>query len=196
VPSLLCGLVAWKWFASSVGAGAVAIASNSSLMRQVYLPKLIFPIIVVQITTFRFAIVFFVLLSIMVIYGMGVTFSWFAMFPILVVQLLLIVAVASMAAAIVPFFPDLKLIIDNALLLLFFLSGVFFRFSNLPEEIAAIMGLNPMAIIIESYREVLISGSWPDWVALGTIALGSSLLLAAAAYIFARFDRVYPKLYS
>ena len=54
---LLTGLVAWKWFDATVRSGANAISANQGLMQQVYVPKYIFPAIVILTNLIKFVIV-------------------------------------------------------------------------------------------------------------------------------------------
>ena len=98
-----------------------------------------------------------------------------------------------MLAAIIPFIPDLKLIIDNILMMLFFLSGIFFDISTMPEQTQFYLHMNPMAIMIENYRIVLLGGNWPDWSLLGIVTLLSSVVMLISVTIIRRFDRLYPK---
>ena len=66
---LLCGLVPWKWFSSTLNSGSRSIVANAGLINQVYLPKYVFPLIVVVINTFKFTLVFPVLLLILILSG-------------------------------------------------------------------------------------------------------------------------------
>ena len=50
-----------------------------------------------------------------------------------------------------------------------------------------------MANLIESYREALIQQRWPDFGALGVVALLSCATVVPAIYLLTRYDRVYPK---
>src|SRR5690606_21854583 len=43
VPFLLCGLVPWKWFASTVMGCANVMSRNYGIIQQVYVPKLVLP---------------------------------------------------------------------------------------------------------------------------------------------------------
>ena len=54
--------------------------------------------------------------------------------------------------------------------------------------------LNPMVVLLESYRRVLLEASWPELDRLAIIALTSTVALVAAAWALRRFDHVYPKL--
>lgn len=192
-PFLLCGLVVWKWFDSTVRSGANAISSNAHLMRQVYLPKFVFPSIVVLVNTVKFLVVMGLLVLFLQVYGLPIFTSWLALPLLFATQMLLIAAVTLLAAAVVPFLPDLKLLIDNGLTLLFFLSGVFFGLDTIPEGLQPYFSLNPMATLIDGYRKVLLHGLWPDWHSLATVALGSLLGIWLAQRLLIRFDRSYPK---
>ena len=155
---LLCGLVPWKWFSSTLNSGSRSIVANAGLINQVYLPKYIFPLIVVVINTFKFTLVFPVLLLLLVASSFEPSPSWWALVPILISQLLLVTSGTCLLSCLVPYLPDLRYVIDNGMLLLMFLSGVFFSVDSLAPEIRNIFLLNPIAILLECYREVLIEG--------------------------------------
>lgn len=193
VPFLLCGLTIWKWFDSSVRNGATAITANNGLMQQVYLPKIIFPSITIVTNTIKFAFVLAILLLFLWCYGLGIGVCYLALPLLLGIQLLFISACTYLAAAVVPLLPDIKLLIDNGLTLIFFLSGIFFAGDSIPEHYQFYFYLNPMAFLIESYRNILLDGQWPKWQGLGWIILASLLISYFAHRLFVRFDRVYPR---
>lgn len=193
VTFLLCGLVFWKWFASTVTHSANSIVSNVGLIRQVYLPKVIFPVIVIFTNSFKFSIILIIFLLFLILAEGSVSITWLSLPVLLFVQLLLISSIGIMLAAIIPFVPDLNLIIDNILMMLFFLSGIFFDISTMPEQTQFYLHMNPMAIMIENYRIVLLGGNWPDWSLLGIVTLFSSMGILVSVTIIHRFDRVYPK---
>ena len=193
VTFMLVGLVAWKWFASTVAQGARSISNGVGLMQQVYLPKFIFPGVVALTNFVKFAVVVSILMGFLILYGVQPTLQWLWLPAIIVVQFVLGLAIASMLAAILPFLPDLRQLIDNALVLLFFLSGVIFDISRAPPQIETYLYLNPMVALIESYREVLLEGRAPQWLHLLVILAVSLSGIVAAMLLLKRFDRVYPK---
>lgn len=193
VPFLLCGLVTWKWFDSSLRNGAVAITANTGLMQQVYLPKIIFPSITILTNTIKFAFVLAMLLVFLQWYGATIGACYLALPLVLGAQLLLIAACTYAAAAIVPLLPDIKLLIDNGLTLLFFLSGIFFSGDTIPERYQFYFYLNPMAFLIDSYRTILLDNQWPDWQGLSWISLASLMGIYMGHRLLTRFDRIYPR---
>ena len=193
VPFLLCGLLVWKWFGSTVVASSNTIMANAALMQQVYLPKYLFPSIVVVINTLKFLLVFSVLLVFLLVYGIRPTEAWLCLPLIILTQFLLVASIAGLVSATVPFVPDFRLFLDNAMMMLLFLSGIFFDIGTLSDKLQTIIRLNPMAVLIESYRVVLIDGQWPDGRYMAFVVGFALFGLLAARQVFARYDRIYPK---
>jgi len=191
---LLSGLIAWKWFHSSVIVGSNSLMVNANLMNQVYIPKIVFPLTTVVVNTLKFLII----VSIFVLFlqfGHGkASWSWFYLPIIIFIQLLLIVAVTSFFSAIVPFLPDFRGILENVLLMIFFLSGIFFDINRIPPNFQKYLLLNPMAILITSFRDVLLKGDMPNWESLLVVVLISVSVLLGANFLFRKFDRIYPKI--
>jgi lipopolysaccharide transport system permease protein len=194
VAFLLCGLVVWKWFGSTVQGGSNVMSRNAGLIQQVYLPKLILPLVLVISNTVKFLIIFGILLGFLLWAVPGSPARvWSALPALLLVQLLLIAGCAGLVAALTPFIPDLKGLLDNFLMLLFFVSGIFYDIGDLPPGAQAWIMLNPVALLIRNYRAVLLEQRWPDWGELALVVALAAVLLAAAITLLVRFDRRYPK---
>lgn len=194
VSFLLCGLVIWKWFESSVKNAASSIKYNMGLVYQVYLPKVVFPIIALITSTLRFSIVLAVFLIFLWSNGVPITSAWFSDLPLLLLlQLSLMMGVGMIFAAVIPFVPDIKFLLDNGMMLLFFISGIFFRFESVPEQMRVYFDLNPVAILIHNYREVLITGGQADWPSLlPTMIMTLSFLVIGGLQLW-KWDKVYAK---
>lgn len=194
VPFLLVGLVDWQWFKSCISHGGGSIMSNSRLIKQVYLPKIIFPIITILTDTVKFAFILVLLMGFLWLNGYHFGAALLALPVLLLMQLLLICGLTLLVSALVPLFPDFRFIVESALLAGFFMSGVFFSAAQLPAELRPYFYLNPMASLIDSLRAVLLHNQWPDWGALGTIGVLSVVLIALGYWVLARLDYLYPKI--
>ncbi len=194
VPSLLCGLTVWKWFAASFSQGATSILSQRQLLQVIYLKKIFFPAASLFSNLIRFLIVFLLLLIFYVCYGIYPNITWLGLPFIMLFQFLFIIGCATLASAIIPFFPDLTQLIDKALTLLLFMSGVFFDVTGLPPKIQAYLNFNPMAVIITSYRHVFLNQQWPDWPRLCVIGVISIAITMVGLFFLNKFDHLYPKL--
>lgn len=194
VPYLLTGLVAWKWFATTAGGSINVILADRGLIGQVYIPKYIFPAVLIAKNTIKFLVTLVLLLVFVLVYGISPTWAWASLPVIVLTQLVLIAGVATVISAIVPLWPDVKLIIRNGLMLLFFLSGIFFDISDVPGLLGDMLALNPMAHFIAAYRVVILHGEFPNWAVLSVVSLVGMLSLLAGLGLLHRYDKLYPRL--
>lgn len=190
---LLTGLVVWKWFHSTIIVGSNSLMTNVGLMNQVYVQKIIFPLTVIVVNSVKFVIIFMLLLSFLFFTHKPLA-SWSLVPCVIGVQLVFTLSLTCLVSAMVPFFPDFRQLLDNILLILMFLSGVFIDIAQYPEKIQKILYLNPMAMLITMYRQVLLEGTSPDWEKLLLIFIYSTFVFLFANWILRRFDRVYPKI--
>ena len=76
---------------------------------------------------------------------------------------------------------------------LFFTSGVFFNINEVQEPLKSYLLLNPMAGLIDEYRNIMIRGIWPDYIRLAIIT-GSSIVSGVLALVLLkRMDHKYGK---
>jgi lipopolysaccharide transport system permease protein len=194
VPFLLSGMIAWKWFDGSVRQAGSSLSSNAGLIQQIYLPKSLLGLIQILSNTFKFLIVLALFMVFLIIIGKHPTLSWLALPLVILVQLYLVIGIGLMLGAIIPFAQDLKQVVDNLLMLLMFMSGVFFRPESTPESIRWVFDFNPVVQVIQAYRTILLDGQWPDFAGLGYVCVFATPLLVMALLVFRRFERHYPKL--
>lgn len=193
VPTFLCGAVVWKWFDSAIKGGSHAIGAHRGLLQQVYVQKFIFPIIAVLGSTSRFIPVFLIFTIFLLLYGISVQITWLAAPMLILTQLCLVLSLAMLVGAITPFLPDLKAVIDNGMMVLFFISGVFFNINEVHEPLKSYLLLNPMAGLIDEYRNIMLRGIWPDTGRLAVIWSASIALGALALALLKQMDHKYGK---
>ncbi len=193
VPFLLIGLTIWQWFKACLSHGAETILGGHALMQQVYLPKVIFPIILILTDSVKFIFIFSLLLIFLWIYGYLPTVHYLALPLLLLIQFMLITACVFFLAAMVPFFPDLRFIVENLLLAVFFMSGVMMDANAIPEQYRGYYYLNPIVTLLESFRDVLMHQRWPHWEALVWIALTAIVGIFLAYRLIKKFEYTYPK---
>ncbi|MBK9162177.1 MAG: ABC transporter permease [Nitrosomonadales bacterium] len=193
VPALLCGTVVWKWFASGLNGGGNSISSHGGLLQQVYVPKYVFPVIAMLGSTARFIPVFSLYAIFLILYGFPVQYTWLGVLPVMLVQFCLVLSLSMLVGAITPFLPDIRIAIDNGLMLLFFISGVFFNINEVHEPLRSYLLLNPMAGLIDEYRNVMMRGIWPDTGRLAVILASSIALGTLALALLKQMDHKYGK---
>jgi lipopolysaccharide transport system permease protein len=194
VPFLLVGLTLWQWFKSCVSHGGYAIWTQLNLVRQVRLPVQVFPSVQILADTVKFICILFLLLVILWCSGHPPNMAYFALIPVLLVELVFAAGAAYVVAALVPLLPDLRFVIEQFLTVLMFLSGVVFALDAVPQPLRHVIALNPIAELIDAGRGILLNARWPDWYALGRVALVSLALYALGLFLIARLTPRYVKL--
>jgi lipopolysaccharide transport system permease protein len=195
VQFLLIGLIAWKWFGTTVQRCGNSIMGAKGLILQTSLPKIVFPTVFILTDTFKAIISAGLILFLLIISGFLPNVAYFALPALLVVQLLLIMAVGYSLSALVPYVPDLGILISHLLRMLFFLSGIFWN----PDIIASdnhrtLFFMNPMALLIHDYREVLLHGRWPEPMPLITVTTIAIAIIAGASHFIHIKEAIYPRI--
>jgi lipopolysaccharide transport system permease protein len=192
---LVCGKIPFLWFSKSVSNASRSIMAGRGLINQVSIPMPFFPILVVFQDAFKQTVVFVFMFAFFFIFGLDATWVWFTVIFVILTQLLLIIALSLLVAAITPFLPDFRYLIAAGMMALMFGSGIFYSYKSvlLPEHQQLFL-MNPVANLIKNYRQVLMDNIPPDWTALGYICLGSILLIIVMTLYYRRTDTSYARL--
>lgn len=194
VAFLLTGLIPYLWLNRSVTHSMMSIVHNKGLMVQVHLPKIILPTIAICQDAVKQLVVMLLLLLFLMLYGISPTACWTGLPVLIITQLCLITACSFVAAAVVPFLPDLSFFIQIGLQMVMWCSGVFYRIDTLPERYQWLLyKFNPMANLLHNYREILLYNHWPDFQGLFYIAGGSLIIVFVSSMLVRKFDHVYPR---
>jgi lipopolysaccharide transport system permease protein len=194
IPFLLVGLTLWHWIQATIMQASNAILVNYPLINQVFVPKVVFPTVILLANSVKFLVVFAILLLYLGLSGDGPSWIWLEAIIILPAILILITGCAFVAAAITPLLPDIRVVIENFLRVLFYLSGIFFQIEALPDPIRQWMRFNPFAMAIHDLRLILIDHvSPPFWNPLLLAVVGGALAVVGLM-IMRRNETRYAKL--
>ena len=189
---LMCGNLPFMWFSKSVNHSARSITANIGLIGNIDIPKTMFPLAQVQEGLYKQAIVFFLLICIVVLFGYSPSTIWFWLIPVIVVNYLMIVACAFIASVLVCFIRDISMFIPLGILFLMFSSGVFFDVRDLPnpQMTDLMLSYNPMAFLLDAYRQILMHQSAPDLAQLGRIGVVFGVVTALMVRFMRRHSRL------
>jgi len=190
---LLCGMLPIKWTIASISSGGNALNINKGIIGQSYYPKWIFPTIFVITMSMRFMFALVLLLLTVWQLGYPVSELWLTLFYVLVCQLLLNLGVSYLFSSVTPIIPDISYLLPTISMGLMFTSGIFFDINERPEDIQAILRLNPYVEVVEGYRRVLLYGEAAHPIQF-MYAWGFGIAcLVAGAVVLKKLDRYYPR---
>lgn len=187
---LFVGLLPWTLFSNSLGSTIGVLSENASLIRKIYFPReiLIISTLVAKLVDFFFASLIF--LGMMVLFQ--IPFSWHMLlfFPILFVQLLFTFGLSLFLSATNLLYRDVQYLFQLVLGLWFYLTPVIYPIELFPEQYRWIFALNPMAVFINAYRQVLLGQDVFNMVSF-LIGLSVSILLLIISYaIFKKLEGI------
>ena len=181
------GLVFWSWFRGGIVGAATSVTDNPALVMEPRTPRVVLPLVAIAVATFDLLVALPVLL-VLVALATGVHASW-ALVPVLcVVQLILVAGLGLMVSAAHVYVRDVAAMVGVALLVLFYLTPVFYPLDAVPAQSQWIFDLNPAAVLVDLYRRVLLEGEVPPVERLAALSLASAAVLALGWVVFRRLQ--------
>jgi lipopolysaccharide transport system permease protein len=180
-------LVPWTLLAASVPDMAQTLVANMNLVTKIYFPREVLPISALLARLMDFGVAAGLLVVLMVVYKLSFFPPSLLYLPvILAIQLLLLLGLGLASAAANVFFRDTQSLLTLGIQLWFYASPIIYPIAMVPESFRKYYFINPMAGILESYRDVLIYNRLPGSYLM--ISFLISLLIFILGYWF--FKRV------
>ena len=189
---LITGIFPWLWLASGVTHATRSYQINASLVKKVRIPRAILPLsnVVQEMVHFLFAlpvIIAFVLFA----GALDVRASWLWQLPLLLaVQLAFVYPIALVFAVSNVYVHDIEHLVALAFAMLFFLTPMVYPISMVPEGLRLWFELNPLYALMDSWRDVLLTGTL-DGAQVG-YAIGCAVLFGIIAWMC--FRRLGPRI--
>ena len=164
---LFAGLVVHGLAAEVLARSTGLITNNVN-----YVKKVVFPLEILPWTTLISA-VFHGVISLLVLVGFSLFSGNDLHWTIILVPLVLLpfcvflLGCAWFICSLGVYFRDIEQMMGSLLTLLLFTSSAFFSVENAPEILRPFLMLNPLTIIIDAVRDVVIIGRAPNWFLLG-----------------------------
>lgn len=180
---LYAGLLPWTLFSNSLTSASNSLVSNAGLLTKIYFPREIFVLSTILAKIVDFALACSIFIVFMIYYQIPINWNVLWLIPIFLIQQLLTYALSLFLAAANLFYRDIQYLLSLILLIWMYLTPVIYATEFFPAKYQLIFKLNPMAVIINAYRQVILAQGVPNLQSLG-IALALSLILLAITYKF------------
>lgn len=174
---LVIGLVVWRWISSSINTSAKSILRYSSIINQVYLPKSIFPLSFTITQLFNFVFGLIVIGIFLLIFGVAP--GWVIVYLpfIILVTLAFLMAIGFTLGYFTVFVRDIDNLLTHIIRLFFYASPIIWEGGRLPPEYGWLVAINPIAILVDAYRDVLMYQKIPYFTGLFAILIISIVVI-------------------
>jgi lipopolysaccharide transport system permease protein len=194
---LVCGLLPWTFLANGLNGATGSIVGNEGLVKKVYFPRAVLPAASVLAWLASYGVELAVLGVVLLAVG-NFILPWV---PVLVALMLLqtafVLGIGLVLSAANAYFRDVQHFLGIALNVWFYATPIIYPPDQPPEEstllgvtipVRSLLQLNPMAIFVDAYRNVLYDLRWPaltQWLAMSMIAL---VALVVGTLVFRRLE--------
>ncbi len=196
---LFAAILPWRWFTMALSSATESVRGYDKVMRQIAFPQIVLPLSAVAASTTSFFFGLIPLFSLYLVYPDRLT-SWVLALPLVIgVQVLWTLPFAIMFSALNVFLRDISSLVRHGLRLGFYVSPALFSFEKIQGLLAPyppahlLLDLNPMAWILNAYRDLLYEGRSADWGALLVVALASIPFSLLSIYLFRRMAPSFVK---
>jgi ABC-2 type transport system permease protein len=187
---LYCGLLPFLAFSESLNKGINSIKGNSGLVQ-----KVVFPLELLPFTNAITSLIdkFFgvgALLLILLVLEHRLHWTVVLLPLVVVVQLLFVLGLTYLMAVVGTYAPDVGEIMRPIIRGMFFVTPILWPPERLPDYLSWIVDYNPLAYLVEAYRDLILYGELPGLMSSIYFSLFAAALFVAA---FALFVRLKPR---
>lgn len=186
---LAIGYIPWHFLQNAVFAATPSLVSFSPLVRNLSFPKQVIPVAEVAsnfVNSFILGIL--ILVPFCVAYGIEIRA------PVLIIPLLgallfvFVCGIALSLSCLQVFFRDTRVLVGHVLQFWFFLTPIFYSPAIIPAQFQWVLQANPMARMIEGFRQVLLASRWPSVPDLAILLLFSTASLGLGLAAFRHYE--------
>jgi len=186
VSFLLCGIIPYDFFNKTINKGTRAITSFSFLIKQVDFKIAILPLIYILSELVILILILVVSFGIFSINHVPPSWYWFQLIYYIFAMCVLLLGVCWFTSSVLPFFPDIYIIISIVMRILFFLTPIFWDINRIPADLLPFLKINPLFYLVEGFRMSILYHK-PFWSDLhGTLFFWGVTLffLILGVYVF------------
>lgn len=183
------GLIAWSLFSSGAINGTWAVIQHRHLLLQPRTPAAVIPLVSALTPALDFLVAFPLLVVLLYAQADGLQPAALVAIPLVAVQLLLTAGLAWFTSALAVVLRDVTSIVETLVFTIFYLTPIFYGLEQAPGDAADVLEWNPLAVLIEAYRSVLVDGKVPD---AGPLLAVAGLAAVVAALGYRTFERMRP----
>jgi ABC-2 type transport system permease protein len=183
---LYCGLLPFLAFSEALNKGINSIKGNSGLVQ-----KVVFPLELLPFTNAIASMIdkFFgvgALLVVLLAFGQPLHWTTLLLPGIMVLQVIFVLGLTYIMAVLGTYVPDVAEIMRPFIRGMFFVTPIIWTPERLPEKLRWVVDYNPLAYLVNAYRDLLLLGELPGWQSSLYFTLFSVALFAAAFWLFVR----------
>lgn len=188
---LICGQTIFNFFNEATTKAMYSIIDNGILIKKIYVPKYVFPISRVLSCFITMSLSLLAIVIVMLVTRVRFHLSLLLFFVPLMYLLFFASGMGMILSALAVKFRDVTHLYSVLTMAWMYATPVFYPIEAVPEGVARFIRLNPLYIIIDLFRQLVLYGRVPG---AGSWLLGAAISLAmfvVGAAVFNRMQREF-----
>lgn len=185
---LSVGLLPWNLFTQTLTSSATVLVANSTLITKIYFPReiLVYATMIAKMVDFLFSCL--ILIMFLIIFKIPPTLMLLWLPFIFIIQFFFTAGIALILSTFNLFYRDIQYVLSLLLILWMYMTPVLYPVEIIPQRFRFVLSLNPMAVIVNAYRQVIVGRGMPNITSL-TIGFLISLIFFLIGYsIFKKLE--------
>ncbi len=185
---LFCGLLPWLYFQDTVLRACESIVQHSNLIRKTAFPSEILPLTIALSNLVTHLIGLALLLLVLAYFQ---TLGWALLFLPFYWLLggIFALGLGWIAAPLQVFVRDTSQLLSVVLTFWFWVTPIFYQLERVPEALRPWLAANPMRLVVEGYRAVLLENRLPDWQQAALLTAFALAAFLVGGFIFRNTKR-------
>ncbi|TYQ27669.1 ABC transporter permease [Pseudanabaena sp. UWO310] len=175
VLAALTGLIVINFFSASTSQALSSVVGNGALLNKIRLPVSVFPVSMITANIFQFVMGTYPLLAIVALIKSHSLVNVFAILLPFIALVMFCVGIGFFVSSLYVFFRDLPYFYELVVFMLWISSPVFYPAAIVPNSVKPFLSINPLSPIIESLRQITLSGNLPDFMMIASALLSGTI---------------------
>lgn len=159
---LFCGLIPFLAYSQAVSQGVNVVRRNRNLVQGVVFPLEILPVTTVIASLVQSVIGVGAVMVVLAMLEHRLNWTVLLLPLVLVPQLLFTIGLCYLMAVAGAYVADVRETLKAVVRATFFLTPIIWPVSRVPEDWRFLVDYNPLAILVESYRDLILEGKLPS----------------------------------
>jgi len=191
---LIPGYLAWNYSFNAITSLSATIINHRYLITKIAFPNEIIVIAGTSVFLLDFIIAGLLYLFIVLLFGFNFSIHILWLPLLLFLQVILTLGLSFIFSTVSVYFKDVPKLLIVIGTILFFLTPIFYPISYIPEGYRNIILLNPFALIINLYHDILYYNQQPDIIYLSISFVVSILIFLIGLRLFNKYKYSFAEL--
>lgn len=192
---LLAGYFVWNFVQQMLSSSASVLLEHAALRRSIAFPDEVPILGAAAARLVEFGVEMALALAVLIVFRHHGVPASFVLLPVLVVlQLLIAVGLMMIVSTLSVFYFDVQHALPILLLILFYLSPVFYPASLVPEQLRGVYYLNPLAGLLTLFHTTLYMGHFPSALFLGGVTVEALIIALLGYVVFSRYQPLFAEI--